>query len=123
MTLERRLGTYPGSVPRGQNWLFEKRGFQLRFAPMLLALKNAIASGLLGELDFDVYLVLDTPWKIWSFLEGLPRIEIAMHSIHCLDAIRQILGDPLGVHAKSIALVEAAYASSAAPATPLAAKP
>lgn len=77
--------------------------FQLRFAPMLLALKDAIAKGLLGEVvDFDVYLALDTPWQLWSFLEGLPRIEIAMHSIHYLDAIRQILGDPLGVHAKSI---------------------
>ncbi|MGQ3213277.1 Gfo/Idh/MocA family protein [Shinella sp.] len=77
--------------------------FQLRFAPMMLALKDAIAKGLLGEVvDFDVYLALDTPWELWSFLEGLPRIEIAMHSIHYLDVIRQVLGDPKGVHAKSI---------------------
>lgn len=77
--------------------------FQLRFAPMMLALKDAIAKGLLGEVvDFDVYLALDTPWQLWAFLEGLPRIEIAMHSIHYLDLIRQILGDPKGVHAKSI---------------------
>lgn len=77
--------------------------FQLRFAPMMLALKDAIAKGLLGEVvDFDVYLALDTPWQLWAFLEGLPRIEIAMHSIHYLDVIRQILGDPEGVHAKSI---------------------
>ncbi|MCO5150997.1 MULTISPECIES: Gfo/Idh/MocA family protein [unclassified Shinella] len=77
--------------------------FQLRFAPMILALKDAIAKGLLGEVvDFDVYLALDTPWQLWSFLEGLPRIEIAMHSIHYLDVIRQVLGDPQGVHAKSI---------------------
>lgn len=77
--------------------------FQLRFAPMMLALKDAIAKGLLGEVvDFDVYLALDTPWQLWAFLEGLPRIEIAMHSIHYLDLIRQILGDPKGVHSKSI---------------------
>lgn len=77
--------------------------FQLRFAPMMLALKDAIAKGLLGEVvDFDVYLALDTPWQLWAFLEGLPRIEIAMHSIHYLDLIRQVLGDPKGVHAKSI---------------------
>lgn len=77
--------------------------FQLRFAPMMLALKDAIAKGLLGEVvDFEVHLALDTPWQLWSFLEGLPRIEIAMHSIHYIDAIRQILGDPAGVHAKSI---------------------
>ncbi|MDR3372426.1 MAG: Gfo/Idh/MocA family oxidoreductase [Ancalomicrobiaceae bacterium] len=77
--------------------------FQFRFAPMILALKDAIARGLLGEVvDFDVSLAVDTPWQLFSFLNGLPRIEIAMHSIHYLDLIRQVLGDPLGVHAKTI---------------------
>jgi len=77
--------------------------FQLRFAPMMLALKDAISKGLLGEVvDFEAHLVLDTPWSLWAFLKGLPRIEISMHSIHYLDVIRQVLGDPSGVHAKSI---------------------
>jgi predicted dehydrogenase len=77
--------------------------FQLRFAPMMLALKDAIAKGLLGEVvDFEAHLVLDTPWSTWAFLKGLPRIEIAMHSIHYLDLIRQVLGDPGGLHAKTI---------------------
>jgi len=77
--------------------------FQLRFAPMMLALKDAIAKGWLGEVvDFDAWLALATPWQLWPFLKGLPRIEIAMHSIHYLDLIRQLLGDPKGVHAKSI---------------------
>lgn len=77
--------------------------FQLRFAPMMLALKDAIAKGWLGEVvDFDAWLALATPWQLWPFLKGLPRIEIAMHSIHYLDLIRQLLGDPAGVHAKSI---------------------
>jgi predicted dehydrogenase len=77
--------------------------FQLRFAPMMLALKDAISKGLLGDVvDFEAHLVLDTPWSLWAFLKGLPRIEIAMHSIHYLDLIRQVLGDPRGVHAKTI---------------------
>lgn len=77
--------------------------FQLRFAPMMLALKDAIAKGLLGKVvDLEVLLAVDTPWSLWPFLKGLPRIEIAMHSIHYLDVIRQILGDPEGVHAKTI---------------------
>jgi predicted dehydrogenase len=77
--------------------------FQLRFAPMMLALQDAIKQGLLGEvLDFDAWLALDTPWGLWKFLEGLPRVEIALHSIHYLDLIRAILGNPLGVHARSI---------------------
>lgn len=77
--------------------------FQLRFAPMMLALKDAIATGYLGEVvDFDAWLALATPWGLWPFLKGLPRIEIAMHSIHYLDLVRSLLGDPRGVHAKTI---------------------
>ncbi len=77
--------------------------FQLRFAPMMLALKDAIHQGYLGEVvDFDAWLALATPWQLWPFLKGLPRIEIAMHSIHYLDLIRQLLGDPEGVHAKTM---------------------
>ncbi len=77
--------------------------FQLRFAPMMLALQDAIGRGHLGEVvDFDALLALATPWGLWPFLKGLPRIEIAMHSIHYLDLIRGLLGDPAGVHAKTI---------------------
>ena len=77
--------------------------FQLRFAPMSLALKSAIDQGLLGEVvDFDAWLALDTPWHLWKFLEGLPRVEIALHSIHYLDLVRSILGNPLGIHARTM---------------------
>jgi predicted dehydrogenase len=77
--------------------------FQLRFAPMMLALKDAVAKGWLGEIvDFDAWLALDTPWQLWEFLLKAPRVEIAMHSIHYLDLIRQLLGNPRGVHAKTL---------------------
>ncbi|PAQ06489.1 Gfo/Idh/MocA family protein [Mesorhizobium temperatum] len=77
--------------------------FQLRFAPMMLALKDAIAMGWLGDVvDFDAWLALATPWQLWEFLLKAPRVEIAMHSIHYLDLIRQLLGDPGGVHAKTL---------------------
>ncbi|MCK4204243.1 Gfo/Idh/MocA family oxidoreductase [Brucella pituitosa] len=77
--------------------------FQLRFAPMMLALYDAVDKGLLGEVvDFDAWLALATPWGLWPFLKGLPRIEIAMHSIHYLDFVRGLLGNPQGVHAKTI---------------------
>ncbi len=77
--------------------------FQLRFAPMMLALKDAIAKGWLGDVvDFDALLAVATPWQLWEFLLKAPRVEIAMHSIHYLDLIRQLLGDPQGVHAKTL---------------------
>ena len=77
--------------------------FQLRFAPMMLALKDAIAQGWLGEVvDFDAWLALDTPWRLWEFVLKSPRVELALHSIHYLDLIRQLLGDPAVVHAKTL---------------------
>jgi predicted dehydrogenase len=77
--------------------------FQLRFAPMMLAVRDALDRKLLGRLvDAEVHLAIDTPWGLFAFLKGLPRVEIAVHSIHYLDLIRSFLGDPRGVHAKTI---------------------
>ncbi|MEL0033862.1 MAG: gfo/Idh/MocA family oxidoreductase, partial [Paracoccaceae bacterium] len=77
--------------------------FQLRFAPMMIALKDIINKGLLGEIvDIDMWAALDTPWSLWKFLENLPRVEILLHSIHYFDAIRFLVGNTLGIHAKTI---------------------
>lgn len=77
--------------------------FQLRFAPMMLALRDLVQRGVLGEIvDFDAWLALDTPWHLWEFLEPLPRVEISLHSIHYLDLIRSLLGEPDGVHARTM---------------------
>ena len=35
-------------------------------------------------------------------LEGLPRVEIAVHSVHYFDLIRQLVGNPRGVHARTM---------------------
>ena len=77
--------------------------FQLRFAPAMLAVADAVASGLIGELvDVEAHLAIDTPWDMFAFLKGLARVEIAVHSIHYLDLMRGLLGDPQGVHAKTL---------------------
>lgn len=77
--------------------------FQLRFAPMMLALSDAIGRGLLGRVvDLELHGVLGTPWGLWPFLKGLPRVEIVLHSIHYLDLFRHLLGDPIGVHARTL---------------------
>lgn len=77
--------------------------FQLRFAPLMITLKDIIDQGLIGQVvDVDMWAALDTPWGLWKFLEGLPRVEILLHSIHYLDAIRYLIGNPIGVHAKTM---------------------
>lgn len=77
--------------------------FQLRFSPMLLAVADALDRGWLGELiDVEVHLNLVTPWHLFPFLKGMPRVEIAVHSIHYLDTLRALLGNPHGVHARTM---------------------
>ena len=77
--------------------------FQLRFAPMIIALKDIMDKGLIGEIvDIDMWGALDTPWGLWKFLEELPRVEILLHSIHYLDVIRFLVGNPIGIHAKTM---------------------
>jgi len=77
--------------------------FQLRFSPMMLAVKDGLDRGWLGKLiDTEVHLNLVTPWELFPFLKGTPRVEIAVHSIHYLDLIRALLGNPIGVHARTM---------------------
>lgn len=77
--------------------------FQLRFAPYVIAAKELIAQGVIGKLhDVEVRVNVYTPWQLWTFLEGLPRMEILYHSIHYLDLMRDFLGEPKSVYAKTI---------------------
>ncbi len=77
--------------------------FQLRFAPMMLAVADALHQGVFGRLtDVEVHLNLFTPWHLFPFLKGMPRVEIAVHSIHYLDLIRSLLGNPTGVMARTL---------------------
>jgi len=77
--------------------------FQLRFAPNMLALRDALSRKLLGEvLDIEVRINLHTPWEYWAFLKGVPRLEILMHSIHYLDLIRSLFGEPRGVYCRGV---------------------
>jgi predicted dehydrogenase len=106
--IQKPLGSDLGEADRIISVLRRKNikaavNFQLRFAPNSLAIKDALAKGLLGDIvDFDAWLALDTPWHLWAFLADLPRVEILLHSIHYLDFVRDLLGNPAGVHARTI---------------------
>jgi len=77
--------------------------FQLRFAPNMLAVKDALERGVFGDLlDVEVRINLHTPWNYWAFLKGVPRLEVLMHSIHYLDLIRSLIGEPRGVYCKAV---------------------
>jgi predicted dehydrogenase len=78
--------------------------FQLRFSPNVLALRQLLDARELGDIvDLEVRLVVKQPWHLWKFLERAPRLEILYHSIHYLDAIRALMGEPRGVYCRAVA--------------------
>jgi len=77
--------------------------FQLRFAPNMIAARDLIARGLLGDVhDVEIRVTCFTPWHLWTFLYGIPRMEIVYHSIHYVDLVRSLLGEPAGVWCKTV---------------------
>ncbi|OIP82215.1 MAG: oxidoreductase [Rhodobacterales bacterium CG2_30_65_12] len=77
--------------------------FQLRFSPMMMAVQDTVHRGLLGDLlEIEVHVNIFTPWTLFPFLIPMKRVEIAVHSIHYLDAIRAVAGNPEGVFARSL---------------------
>lgn len=80
-----------------------KVNFQLRFSPMMLALRDAIDQGMLGQItDLDLHLTAKQPWECWPHMEKLEAMEVVMHSIHYMDWIRSVLGEPTGLYCKSV---------------------
>lgn len=88
----------------GERGLVAAMNFQLRFSPNVLALRDLLDARELGEIvDIEVRLVVKQPWRLWKFLEGAPRLEILYHSIHYLDTIRALAGEPRGVYCRAVA--------------------
>lgn len=76
--------------------------FQLRYSAMMLAIRDAVQQGRLGTLtEIELRINLVTPWHLFPHLKANPRVEIVSHSIHYLDAIRALAGEPESVFARS----------------------
>ncbi|MEM6527716.1 MAG: Gfo/Idh/MocA family oxidoreductase [Chloroflexota bacterium] len=77
--------------------------FQMRFMPHIIAARDMIQRGMIGDLwDMEVRMQVYTPWEIWPFVLPLPRLEILYHSIHYIDLMRSFLGTPQQVYAKTL---------------------
>ena len=108
MLIQKPMGENLDQARKIRNICREKRlkaavNFQLRFSPMMMAARAAIERGLIGELlEIEVHLNIFTPWTLFPFLIPMERVEIAVHSIHYLDTIRALAGNPDGVFARSM---------------------
>lgn len=68
---------------------------QLRYDEGIAAARAVAAAGWIGTPTAMSFTVdISTDWSAWSWLVSSDRLEISYHSIHYLDAIRSVLGDP-----------------------------
>ncbi len=106
--LQKPMGNSMDEALEIKNIIKEKKiiacvNLQLKFSPMMIALRNAIDKGMIGKItELEISLSVGTPWHLWPFLETLKNVEVPLHSIHYLDWIRSIIGDPISVHCRSI---------------------
>ncbi|HTJ31373.1 MAG TPA: Gfo/Idh/MocA family oxidoreductase [Acidobacteriaceae bacterium] len=82
--------------------LIAAANFSLRWAPVMVAARKLFAEGKIGTLhQLQVDVLTYTPWHLWQFMIGIPRLEILYHSIHYVDFVRSWLGNPKRVLAKT----------------------
>jgi predicted dehydrogenase len=68
---------------------------QFRWSSIIQATRTLMTEGWLGDiLDVQVQVSIHTPWELWPWIASQPRLEVLFHSIHYLDALRFLFGDP-----------------------------
>jgi predicted dehydrogenase len=68
---------------------------QFRWSSIIQATRALMKAGWLGDiLDVQVQVSINTPWDMWPWIATQPRLEVLFHSIHYLDSLRYLFGDP-----------------------------
>jgi len=68
---------------------------QMRWDAGIAASRDLVARGGIGRpTEGQIQVSVAAGWHLWPWLAAAPRLEIMYHSIHYLDAMRSVLGDP-----------------------------
>jgi predicted dehydrogenase len=71
---------------------------QLRWDRVVRSMRELLDAGSYGEVTGGLFDIdVNTDWTLWPWLAERPRLEYFYHSIHYVDAIRYLFGDPVGV--------------------------
>lgn len=71
---------------------------QMRWDQVVRATRRLDEVGFYGQVTaatFDIHVMTD--WSLWPWLLSEPRLEYFFHSIHHIDAIRHLFGEPRSV--------------------------
>lgn len=75
---------------------------QMRWDRVIRSTKELLDAGQYGEVTGGLFDVdVNTDWTLWPWLAQRPRLEYFYHSIHYVDAIRFLFGDPVSVLAST----------------------
>jgi len=71
---------------------------QMRWDAGIRVARQLIEQDALGQpTDARIEVNVNTPWHMWPWLAKTPRLEVMFHSIHYLDSMRYLFGDPARV--------------------------
>jgi predicted dehydrogenase len=71
---------------------------QMRWDAGIRSLKQLLTDGWLGEPTYATIQVhVLTDWTLWPWIYASDHLEVMYHSIHYLDSLRFLLGDPARV--------------------------
>ncbi len=71
---------------------------QMRWDAGIRASKQLIDAGVIGQpTDAQIQVSVAASWHNWPWLAAVPRLEIMFHSIHYLDTLRYLFGEPVWV--------------------------
>ncbi len=74
---------------------------QMRWDAGIRVSKQLLRQGALGDVaDARIEVSIRTPWHMWPWIAQSERLEVMYHSIHYLDSIRYLFGDPVAVTAR-----------------------
>lgn len=68
---------------------------QMRWEKSMRAVAELLEAGDLGTpLRGKIEVNIDTDWSAWGWMVDSPRLEVMYHSVHYLDTMRYLFGDP-----------------------------
>ena len=72
---------------------------QMRYGEGMAVAAAMVGAGWIGEVTaVDFHVNIATDWTAWDWIVGSPQLDLRYHSIHYLDSIRALLGDPETVY-------------------------
>lgn len=76
-----------------QRWVAVNQ--QMRWSAGIAASADLIQRGIIGQpTDAQIWVSANTPWHMWPWLRDSAHLDVMYHSIHYLDSLRHLFGNP-----------------------------